>query len=258
MSTRTAFEANRYRSYSPNDLIAIGLSHPPDFAPGASWKYSNTGYIVAGEVIRAVTGNTWDVEVANRIIVPLGLTRTVAPGDDPTISRAHAHGYHVFTTRASNREYTDTTEHNMTWGGAAGALSTTARDANRFMSALLSGQLLRPAELAQLKTPVTLGRGIGYGLGIVWQQLSCSSAGVWWHDGGTVGYLTWTGTTPDASLSLTLTLSTNTFFDKTLGSTSNNLSDTLIRHVFCGAQSSGDDRLQRRRSDLFGPRASLN
>ncbi|WP_330445842.1 serine hydrolase domain-containing protein [Streptomyces anulatus] len=30
----------------PLDLVNIALAHPPEFAPGAGWSYSNTGYLL--------------------------------------------------------------------------------------------------------------------------------------------------------------------------------------------------------------------
>lgn len=236
LDTPSAFYANRYHHYSPQDLIAIAVAHPPYFAPGTSWAYSNTNFVVAGEIIKAVGGNTWETEVTNRIIIPLGLTGTTAPGDDPTIQGNHAQGYHIFTQNPSDRTYSDTTDHNMTWAGAGGALITTPSDTNMFFTALLSGQLLEPQELAELKTVVPIASGVGYGLGIVRQELSCSATPIWWHNGGTVGYATWVGTTDDGSRSLTLSLSTTTFSDDPYTSLTNNHTDTLIRHVFCGSQ----------------------
>ena len=140
----------------------------------------------------------------------------------------------------------------------AGRTITTTRDESKFFSALLSGQLLPPAELAELKTVVPIAKRIGYGLGIVSQQLSCAKTPIWWHNGGVVGYTTWSGTTPDGSLSLTLSLSTTTFTDDTYSVTSNNLSDALIRHVFCGPQSTANDQIQGQRKLLFGSNSVLD
>jgi len=251
VATPAAFYANRYNHYSPQDLIAIALSHPPAFASGTSWGYSNTDYIVAGEIIKAVTGHTWDTEVTNRIITPLGLTGTRAPGDDATISGPHASGYHIYTSSPSNRVYTDTTEDNMSWADAAGALITTTADENTFFSALLSGQLLPPAQLAQMQTLVPLGSGVGYGLGIIGQQLHCSNQMIWWHNGGTVGYNTWAGITADGQLGLTLSLSTTSFDDATFLTNTGNLTSKLIRHVFCGSQQASDDNFQAPHARLF-------
>jgi D-alanyl-D-alanine carboxypeptidase len=234
LSTPSAFLANRDKHYSPQQLIDIALSHAPNFAAGTSYSYSSTNYIVIGEIIQNVTGLSWDTQVTNRIIIPLGLTGTTAPGDVITMPAPYAHGYHIYTSTPASRVYTDTTDDNMTWGGSAGALITTTRDENIFYSALLAGQVLAPAQLAQMKTLVSTGAGSGYGLGIAWSALSCSAAGFWYHTGGTVGYTTVAAVLPNGTRSVVLSLSTTTFTETTYNNNSNAGTNTLIQHVFCG------------------------
>src|SRR5581483_4678731 len=53
------FNQQRFKHYSPQDLINIALAHPPLFAPGTGWQYSSTNYVILGQVIKAVTGNSW-------------------------------------------------------------------------------------------------------------------------------------------------------------------------------------------------------
>ena len=139
-------------------MIAIALSHPPNFAPGTNLSYSNTNYIVIGEIIKEVTGLTWDTQVTDRIITPLGLTGTTPPGDIVTIPAPYARAYHIYTSNPASRVYTDTTDMNMTPGGSAGSLITTTTDLNVFLSALLAGQVLAAPELAEMKTLNPLGR----------------------------------------------------------------------------------------------------
>jgi CubicO group peptidase (beta-lactamase class C family) len=47
---------DRGQVWSPRRLVGIGTAHKPVFAPGARWSYSNTGYIVLGLMVEAVTG----------------------------------------------------------------------------------------------------------------------------------------------------------------------------------------------------------
>ena len=60
------------------------MDHKPDFAPGTSWNYSNTNYVLAGMVIEKATGHAYGDEIRQRIIKPLGLTATSVPGTDHT------------------------------------------------------------------------------------------------------------------------------------------------------------------------------
>src|SRR4051794_3680366 len=50
-------KGNMMRSWSPRELIALLADKKPDFAPGTSWAYSNTNYLLAGLMIERVTGH---------------------------------------------------------------------------------------------------------------------------------------------------------------------------------------------------------
>ena len=64
------------KSYRAEELVKMGISMPPNFAPGKSWSYSNTGYVLLGILIETVTGNSYAEEIENRIIEPLELSNT--------------------------------------------------------------------------------------------------------------------------------------------------------------------------------------
>ena len=44
------------RDYTEDELVKFAASLPLDFTPGAEWKYSNTGYILLGALVRKVSG----------------------------------------------------------------------------------------------------------------------------------------------------------------------------------------------------------
>ncbi len=236
ISTPESFNANRFRSYTPQQLVSIALAHPPVFAPGTSWDYSNTNYIVAGMLIKAVTGHPWGSEVQKRIIQPLGLTETSSAGNASGLPLPFAMGYHIFTTEPAERAYTNTTLHNMSWAQSAGDIITTTRDENRFFRALMGGQLLSPTQLAKMKTIIPLGEGVGYGLGIIWTSLPCDVRGAWSHDGGVVGYATSNGVTDDGKRSVVVSLSTTTFTDLDYAEQSGLLRIDAVNDALCAGQ----------------------
>ncbi|MBE1469079.1 D-alanyl-D-alanine carboxypeptidase [Kibdelosporangium phytohabitans] len=86
----------------------------------------------------------------------------------------------------------------MSWAGAAGAMAGTGEDLNLFFAALLSGRLLPPAQLAEMKrtVPATLFPHAGHGLGLVGFPLSCG-VDIWGHGGTLPGYRTCGGVTAD-------------------------------------------------------------
>jgi len=168
------FEQGLLKRWQPRELIAISDSHPPYFAPGTDFHYSNTGYVILGELV----GD----QVSRRIIRPLGLKRTrfdVGPrvrGVAPGVAAGE-----------------DVTVQDTSWAGAAGALVSTPRELARFYRALLSGRLLGRSQLAAMKTidPVTKF----YGLGLARIGLSCGF--VWGHDGQVPGYNTFAVSSED-------------------------------------------------------------
>jgi CubicO group peptidase (beta-lactamase class C family) len=70
-----------------------------------------------------------------------------------------------------NEPLVDVTSYNHTWGGAAGSLVSTLDDLTRFWRALQSGELLAPAQFAEMQATVAavgldeVIPGLQYGLG---------------------------------------------------------------------------------------------
>jgi CubicO group peptidase (beta-lactamase class C family) len=54
--------------------IAFMKSFKPDFAPGTSWHYSNSGYILLGYIIQKVSGMSYWQAVRNYIFKPANMT----------------------------------------------------------------------------------------------------------------------------------------------------------------------------------------
>jgi D-alanyl-D-alanine carboxypeptidase len=179
--------------WEPADLVHIGLSHPPVFAPGTGWGYSNTGYIVLGMIVEAVTGDDVGAEITDRIIRPLGLRETSYPETgDREIPGPHAHGYFTFPGQS---EEVDVTELEPSIPGAAASMISTGPDMVQFTRALLDGRVVPPDLLAQMRTTVP-AQGGGYGLGIKEIPLPCGGE-AWGHSGNMPGFDSFTAVTED-------------------------------------------------------------
>lgn len=196
MTDGTAFQQDRFRTYTPEQLVAMAMRHAPVSAPGAAFAYSDTDYVLAGMVIKQVTGHSWSDEVNARIIGPLGLHRTSTPGTFPFIIGPHINGYLSF----GGSTLMDVTAFNPSAADASGSIVSTTDDLSRFYTALVGGRLLSPARLAEMEVTVPapgLGPGVRYGLGLGWIPLSCGG-GYFGHPGGIFGYNTWDGVTANA------------------------------------------------------------
>ncbi len=182
------FEDNQFRTYAPEELIAVALSEPARFEPGTSWSYSNTNYVLAGQLIERLTGKSYDSQVRQRILRPLGLRETVLPGARPNIPGPHAHGYYTYRAEDGLRVL-DASRVNPTWAGSAGELISTTRDLDTFITALLGGKLLPADLLAEMREALPIGPADGYGLGLQTIDVGPDCGGVYeGHTGGMHGY----------------------------------------------------------------------
>lgn len=116
----------------------------PHFVPGTQQEYSSFGYRVAGLLIERVTGNSFAEEVADRITGPLGLRETSVPERDPRIPAPYLHGYYT----GSNGSVVDVSEQ----AGLPSTIIATPADIDRFLIAVLHGDLLPPAQQELLFT----------------------------------------------------------------------------------------------------------
>src|SRR3954453_10056417 len=62
--------------WAPQDLVAIATTHAPRFAPGTAWSYSNTGYILLGQIAEKAAGKPIADSLRERIFTPAGLHAT--------------------------------------------------------------------------------------------------------------------------------------------------------------------------------------
>ncbi|MFE2107712.1 serine hydrolase domain-containing protein [Kitasatospora sp. NPDC059463] len=191
-------ESGRYTRWTPQQLVALANAHPPYFAPGQGFHYSNTNYVLVGQIIERATGRSWQQEVERRVVRPLHLTGTFMPDHEPTVPGPHAHGYYDLPTGPA-----DVTELDPSMAGASGAGISTTADLNTFIAALIGGRLLPRPQLAEMMraTPQSEGR---YGLGLERATTDCGV--LWGHTGGIPGYNTILYTTADLRRQLAVSM----------------------------------------------------
>ncbi|MER5650453.1 serine hydrolase domain-containing protein [Streptosporangium sp. NPDC002524] len=173
----------------PQDYLGLALARKP--TPLGRFAYSNTNYLVAGMIVRAVTGRDFREVSRDLVIEPLGMRDTYWPADGETgIRGAHAHTYGVHPadpgagvvdlTRLPGYEF-----------GASGGLISTPGDLNRFWRGVFDGEVLsRKALRAMVGASVPVGQegwpaDARYGFGIASARLSCGPA--WFHGGDVPG-----------------------------------------------------------------------
>lgn len=164
------------RDLSTAALVAEFSPLPPDFAPGEGWAYNNSGYVLVGAVLEALTRQPWHVQVV-RMLQPLGLHRTVY--DDPQrVIAGMASGYGQ--RRPPRDGPSPATEPppgapglvkraelvSMTQPHAAGALLSTVDELWQWNLALHGGRVLKPETYQRMVTPEGAALQEGYGFGL--------------------------------------------------------------------------------------------
>ncbi|WP_218009836.1 serine hydrolase domain-containing protein [Actinomadura kijaniata] len=173
----------RWKHFEPAELVRMALARPK---PTTRWHYSTTNSVLAGMIVRRVTGSRVEDEVVRRIIRPLRLRDTYWPGDETWIRGPHPRGYLREEKNGAVR-WRDVTELNASAGGAGGALVSGTADVSRFFGALLGGRLLPLRLLGEMKRTVRADPdrtwpGARYGLGLMSTPLRCG--GEWYGHGG--------------------------------------------------------------------------
>lgn len=223
--TVPGFEAVRNKVFSYRDLVALSLRKPLTNTPGATYAYSNTNFVVVGMLIEQATGRPVSAEYDDRVIKPLGLTDTAYVHPKTAIPGRHAKGY--LTPDEAGGPLVDSTAQTASWAQSAGAVISSGRDLNTFLSALLGGRLMSAAGLAQMQQWTPVNSTQGYGLGLRRRDLSCGVS-VYGHTGTVQGYYTYAFASKDGRRTVTAVANTSNN-----GTVLNTMARTL-ESAFCG------------------------
>ncbi|MFC8825635.1 serine hydrolase domain-containing protein [Streptomyces sp. NPDC057137] len=200
------FVANRWRTWTPDELVRRAVANPPSVdPPGSRYSYSNTGYLLLGRIVEKATGRSYAEEIEQRVIEPLRLRGTSVPGTSPRVPQPRPRAY-LPVEPGGTAHPTDYTEMNPSVFGAAGEMISTTRDLNRFVAALLDGSLVPDHLLAEMKKPGA--EGATYGLGLDWYDTTCGVR-VYGNDGDALAYQAWSYSTEDGRRQATVGLTSD-------------------------------------------------
>ncbi len=148
-----AVNADPFRMWTPQELVDVGVSHPLNFAPGTSWGFSDTNFVLLGEILGMVGGKPVATQIATNILRPLGLHNTqmttTAFTPTPTL-----HGY-----TSGRGIYEDATFWSPSWATYTGDMTSTLADMGRWAQAVGTGSVLSKKSHATQFAPVTVGLG---------------------------------------------------------------------------------------------------
>ncbi|MFJ7154245.1 serine hydrolase domain-containing protein [Streptomyces sp. NPDC101118] len=183
-----SIDENRFRRFRPAELIGMGLAAAPAGEPGGPvGVYSNTNYLLLGELLERVTGTPAEEYITRNVIARAGLRHTAFPAG-PRIRGPHSRMYESFHGLLDPpRDYS---VYDTSYVGPSAGLVSTMEDLDRFYAGLLAGRIVSPASLAEMQRtgPVIAldGSTVRYGLGL--HRLDVPGCGTFWgHDGSAWG-----------------------------------------------------------------------
>lgn len=172
------------------------------FPPGASWAYSNSGYVVLGLIAAKVSGMPYRDFLRKRIFLPADMKRSIVyqKGINDVSLRAYGHSQEKGALVETDQSSTSATL-------GDGGIYSNLEDLAKWDAALREHKLLSEAEMAAALTPVTLtdgsqphwpkepdgdnlapGEPVSYGFG--WFLDPYKGRARMWHSGSTMGFRT--------------------------------------------------------------------
>ncbi|HJZ59728.1 MAG TPA: serine hydrolase domain-containing protein, partial [Gemmataceae bacterium] len=144
------------RRYTPEEIIDLVKDRPLDFDPGEKYRYSNTGYVLLGMVIEAVTESAYAKFMQDTIFAPLGMADSgVETG--PMVLANRATGYFW-----SQGKLVPAVSLHMSLFHGDGAVYSTVDDLIVWDRALAANKLLGSAATEKMFTPVKSGYACGW------------------------------------------------------------------------------------------------
>jgi CubicO group peptidase (beta-lactamase class C family) len=153
------FDRHRLELRTHDDYVRLYGARGPTHPPGQGAEYSNYGFVLLGDIIEHVSGQSYYDYVAAHVFAPAGMHDSGSLPEDVAVpNRAHAY------TRKDGH-WVDAAD-TLPWRGtAAGGGYSTAGDLLKFARALRSGKLLPPALLAEATRKQTPWYGYGFMVG---------------------------------------------------------------------------------------------
>ncbi|MFE2854814.1 serine hydrolase domain-containing protein [Streptomyces lavendulae] len=249
-----SLDADPAKARTPRQMLDIAFRHPPAFAPGTSYAYSNTNYVLLGLVAEKAGGRPLQQQFQERLFAPLGLrgTSLPAPGD-ASLPAPSAHGYMYGGTsyalvdrpypadlreaaRSGKLRPTDYTAQNPSYATAAGGAVSTADDLATWIRALVRGRVLDSSSQRQWRESPRAEDpaapwGQKYGYGIAYQKFG-PKASMYYHGGELPGFNSFIGHDPDNDV--TLVIWTNLTLSPDGRTTANALLPTVLDQVYAG------------------------
>jgi D-alanyl-D-alanine carboxypeptidase len=121
-----------------SEAYALVMGLPTDFKPGKKYKYSNTNYLLIGEILDRTLGYSHHQYIQDEILNPLGLNNTYSLLSDVDIADVTSGYSKGYEPDIKNNDFIH----------PGGSMVATAEDVGIFLRALIDGTLFTDDEQA--------------------------------------------------------------------------------------------------------------
>jgi D-alanyl-D-alanine carboxypeptidase len=228
-------KSNPDAEWSVYDRMKYILNANPLHPAGKSWAYSDSNFILLGDIIEKITGKSYYTSLKTLIANQKDLTNTV-PANQQYI-KGLASGYTGFLTKYGYLEKVTENETvifnpQMEWCG--GGVASTATDLARWAKHLYEGDVISPESVAIMVTPsnfeTDLPDGARYGYGAI--VSTCNSVLYYGHQGFFPGYRSLVQYSPAYKFSIAFQINRdNPSTDQSLNQLTKPLKDLVILYL---------------------------
>ncbi|MEQ9167934.1 MAG: serine hydrolase domain-containing protein, partial [Fulvivirga sp.] len=138
-----------YKSESPAEKLKFAYGKSSDHAPGETYAYSNTNYVLLGLLVEKVSGQTLAKFLTEQIFIPLGLN-SIFVGDEQThLPKGTPKGYLDIHSNETLIDSEFWYHYDLATGD--GGVITTMYELGIFIEELLAGNVISSASLTTMK-----------------------------------------------------------------------------------------------------------
>lgn len=167
------------------------------FAPGTSWRYSNSGYAMLALIVQRVSGESFPAYLRRHVFDPAGMPTAVAhvEGNDTVAQRAYGYSAEGSTWKRTDQSRTSTVL-------GDGGIYASAVELAHWSVSLDHNAVLTAESFREATTPVRLSSGAPTSYGFGWFIDSHRGHIRQRHEGDSIGFRTAIQRYPDQRLTV--------------------------------------------------------
>jgi len=207
--------------FEPEEILEFLGRQDPLFSPGSDYQYETGGFVAAGLLIEALTGNSAAEEMRSRIFEPSGASEIyLTPEEFPPTSVVHAYAraelYNALTLLPGVRDDLGLTVNNddpvidvltgeqavlQSAGWTGGGNEAQLLEVARIFGSIFNGTLLKPESVERMISPELATSNYGLGIDVGTGEANGQQFSVYSHGGGVPGFRSQAGYLPDHDVS---------------------------------------------------------